>query len=242
MGSPPEVEATSSSINRFDDLNTNIEHKRTRRWFIRVLGCGCLVFWLFCIYTYRLDSPLPIYIPGFFAGLTTLWLVFTHIIKGSGFILWSSRLFTLSLMALMSYYMILGGENNTRALWSNIFPLIAIFMLGRIEGGIWSGLFWVFHLLIVLEPSLPLIGEPYDFGFSLRYFLSLSLAIFMTYSFETGRLKVQKTLHHNQQLLRSSEEKLRHAFEELKTAQSQLVQSGKLWYNRANWPPSERPF
>lgn len=137
-------------------------------------------------------------------------------------------MFTFSLLVLMSYYLVLGGQGNSLALWSNTFPMIAIFMLGIKEGSIWTGLFVIVHLSIVQNPAMPLAWPAYSASFPVQYFLSLSLVTVMTYCFEIGRTKVEKTLRRNQQLLKTSKNKLRHAYEELKTARSQLAQSGKL--------------
>ena len=210
------------------DLHAGMEYERRRRWFISTLIAGCVVFWFFSLFNMLTEGHPRIFVPLFFAGMTTTWVILVKIIKSAAFLAWSSRLFTFALVILMSYYLMLGGQGNALALWSNTFPMVAIFMLGRIEGGIWTGSFVIVHLVIVQNPALPFSGPSYNAAFLMRYFLSLSLVIVMTYCFEIGRIKAEKTLRRNQQLLATSENRLRHAYEELKTAQSQLVQTAKL--------------
>ena len=210
------------------DPDTGMEFERRRRWFVTTLRAGCVIFWFFSLFTFLTEGTLRFYIPLFFAVLTTTWVILMMIYKGASFLAWSTRLFTFALMVLMSYYLMLGGQGNALALWSNAFPMIAIFVLGRIEGGIWTGLFVIVHLAIAQNPELPFSGPAYSAAFLTRYFLSLTLVIVMTYCFELGRIRAEKTLRRNQQLLATSENRLRHAYEELKTTQSQLVQTAKL--------------
>jgi len=228
MCAAPREEKSAALPNGHPEPDTGLDYDRRQRWFNSILRAGCFIFWMFAFYNLIIDNIRLYYICLFFAVLTSVWVFLMARIKGTVFLGWSARIFTFSLMALMSYYLALGGDGNTRALWSSTFPMIAVFILGRIEGIIWTGLFMAVHIAIVLIPAFPIEGTAYGPGFTLRYFFSLSLIVVMTYCFEIGRIKVEKILRRNQQLLTTSEKRLRLAYDDLKTAQSQLVQSGKL--------------
>ncbi len=206
----------------------NIEFQRRLRWTAIILRTGCLLFWFFSIYNLFSVTPFPVIIPFFFAILASAWIIILHYFNGPRVFAWSSRLFTIFLAGSMAYYLAQGGENNARALWSFAFPMVAIFMLGKTEGALWTGLLLATQIMIACTPGLPLQGSDYEFGFMLRYFLAMIVVTIMTYFFEAGRLKVQTHLHRNQLLLNESKNSLRNAYEELQKTQSQLVQSGKL--------------
>ncbi len=205
-----------------------IEFERKRRLFRNLLWIGCAVFWSFSMYTSRQNETVLNSIVFFLAGLTSIWLVLIYFLKDRRFLILSARLFIFLLAALLCYYLIFGGPGNARSLWSYTFPLVAFYILGSYEGSVWVAFFILTQGMLLSIPALNSASIDYAFDFKFRFILSQLIVAVMTGCFEYGRQKAAEAMWRNQCLLKESEARTRRAFEKLKVAQGQLVQSGKL--------------
>jgi C4-dicarboxylate-specific signal transduction histidine kinase len=84
------------------------------------------------------------------------------------------------------------------------------------------------QLSLLYGPGTVLLNGDFSAPFKLRFVVSHALVAVMAFFFETGRHQAQLAMHLNQSRFKTSEKRTRQAYEELKIAQSQLVQSGKL--------------
>lgn len=120
------------------------------------------------------------------------------------------------------------GEAPEKALWSLVYPLVTLFMLGKREGLIWIAVFYLFVSGLLIFFCLD-FGEGFFIpALRLRFLIVLGLVSAMSFMFESVRDKTEKNMLQKKLFLARSEAKYRTAFHELKAMQDQLVQSGKL--------------
>ena len=96
------------------------------------------------------------------------------------------RINTLALVIVMLFWVMDGGSGGEKVIWAFIFPLIAYFMLGPMEGTIWNAVtLGCISLMFFVE--MPFYVYPYRLPLEIRY-LCVYLAIsILTYSYESFR-------------------------------------------------------
>ena len=126
--------------------------------------------------------------------------------------------------------------------WSFVFPPASLYLLGKKEGLLYTVVYYLCVILLVLTQSFGMLPNEYEFRFKLEYFLALFIVSLMSYCFEFIRNRYQETTERRQASLEGSNHQLKLEIEkrktmehaatemlmELKEMQSQLIQSAKL--------------
>lgn len=205
-----------------------IETDRKIRLVRNLIWCSWPVFFYFSIHCFLQDNYLLGSVTTSFACITTILYSFTRRFTRPLQLTWALRVFMLLLALLFLFYTIISDEHYGMTLWSYTFPLVVFFGMGPREGVIWATGYWALQLLLLYGPGVVLLHGNFSAAFKMRFVVSHALVAVMAFFFETGRHRAQLAMHFNQSRFKASEKRTRQAYEELKVAQSQLVQSGKL--------------
>ena len=126
-------------------------------------------------------------------------------------------------------YFLLNAEGNPdKALWCYIYPLIALFMLGKQEGLIWAVAFYLLVAGILTVPCFFFVDGIFASELRVRFLVTLGIVLAMAFIFEEVRHKTEQEMASKQQSLERSEARYRSAYTKLNEMNSQLVQSAKL--------------
>jgi len=153
--------------------------------------------------------------------------------------------FGLGLAAIGLLFLYLLGTTEAypgRMFWTFIFPLSSMYLLGRKEGLLYTIIYYLIAMTLVLTQSFGMLPGDYSINFKLEYLISLLIVSLMSYCFEVVRFQYQETTKRRQASLEAANRQLsqeilkRKMMEqaasdtllELKEAQSQLIQSAKL--------------
>ena len=126
--------------------------------------------------------------------------------------------------------------------WSFVFPLASLYLLGRKEGLLYTIIYDLIIMILVLNQSLGMLPADYESRFKSEYLLSLFIVSLMAYCFEVIRFQYQEATKRRGASLETANEQLSQEIEkrkmmeqaatdallELKEAESQLIQSAKL--------------
>ncbi len=149
----------------------------------------------------------------------------------------------LSVVGFLLLYLVVTGETYPRRLfWSFIFPLEALYLLGKKEGFLFSVLFDAIAIVIVSSHDFGPLARGQLVRFKVEYALSMLTVTLFAYCFELMRFRYQETTKERQTSLETANVRLkeeigqrkiqektaRDALSQLKETQAQLVQSGKL--------------
>jgi signal transduction histidine kinase/ActR/RegA family two-component response regulator len=96
------------------------------------------------------------------------------------------RVNTLALTIVMLFWVMDGGTNGEKSIWAFIFPLIAHFMLGPVEGAIWNAATLICISLMFFVET-PLRVYPYLLPLKVRYICVYLIISILTYSYESAR-------------------------------------------------------
>jgi signal transduction histidine kinase len=149
----------------------------------------------------------------------------------------------LAVVGLLFLYLIVKSEAYPRLLfWSFIFPLEAVYLLGRREGFLFSIAYDVIAVVLVWGHDFrPSVGD-HAIHLRMEYALSLLTITLISYCFEMMRFRYQETTKRRQASLAEANERLkaeaarrkaqekaaRDALSQLRETQVQLVQSAKM--------------
>lgn len=97
------------------------------------------------------------------------------------------RISTVGFFVLLMYWMIDGAMQGTASLWILCFPLIIFFMLGKKEGLFWAIALLLCCLAVFVLPKEVLNFYTYSIEYKIRFILSLSMIILITYQYESIR-------------------------------------------------------
>jgi len=150
------------------------------------------------------------------------------VLKQNRGILITARFLIAAIGSLFLYFLTIQAEMPYRALWSYLYPILALFLFGKREGMVWMSIFFLMTVIFLSFPDFPFMETVYDPDFKLRFLVSLGLVSIMAFIFEITRERAQARMLINQKLLKESENRYRDAYERLKETQSQLIQSAKL--------------
>lgn len=132
-----------------------------------------------------------------FTGLAIGWLMLYRCVQGTTVFRLNALLFC-SLLLYMAY---IGGADGSKILWIYIFPLIAFFLLGNTEGGIWCTFLFLSCQLFLWNPFSFNLPHIYPAEFSLGFCLSFVTIAIITYIFERFRHAYRIELENKNQLL-----------------------------------------
>ena len=155
----------------------------------------------------------------------------------------SSYRFGLAVVGLLFFYIM---ENRviypSRMFWTFLFPLASLYLLGRKEGLLYTIIYYLIAMTLVLTQSFGMPVSHYDMPLRAEYLFSLLLVSLMSYCFEVVRSQYRETTKIRQTVLeianqelaqeiekrKTTERKARDALLQLKETQAQLIQSAKL--------------
>ena len=126
------------------------------------------------------------------------------------------------------YFLLNAEDNPDKALWCYIYPLIALFMLGKQEGLIWAVAFYLLVAGILTVPCFFFVDGISASELRVRFLVTLGIVLAMAFIFEEVRHKTEQEMASKQQSLERSEARYRSAYTKLNEVNSQLVQSAKL--------------
>lgn len=205
-----------------------IETERKLRLVRNLIWCAGPVFFYFSIHCFFQRDYLLASVTTSFTCIIVALYGLTRYLTNFRRLTWALRVFMLLLAALFLFYIIIKDEHYGMTLWSYTYPLVAFFALGLREGAIWASCYWILQVSLLYGPGVIFLNGDFSAAFKMRFVFSHALVAVMAFFFESGRHQAQIAMHFNQSRFQSSEKRTRQAYEELKVAQSQLVQSGKL--------------
>ena len=126
------------------------------------------------------------------------------------------------------YFLLNAEDNPDKALWCYIYPLIALFMLGKQEGLIWAVAFYLLVAGILTVPCFFFVDGISASELRVRFLVTLGLVLAMAFIFEEVRHKTEQEMASKQQSLERSKARHRSAYTKLNEVNAQLVQSAKL--------------
>jgi signal transduction histidine kinase/ActR/RegA family two-component response regulator len=159
------------------------EEARKRRLYAILSIPGIIFLLIFAIY----DFYHGIWVGGCIDAVAAVMLlagIFYLRYAGKAMALY--RINTLALVVVMLYWVMDGGTGGEKVIWAFIFPLIAYFMLGPVEGTIWNAA-TLGCISLMFFAKLPLHVYPYLFPLKIRYICVYLVISILTYSYESFR-------------------------------------------------------
>lgn len=154
------------------------------------------------------NLTLTLIITGYAVALSAGWVILR--ISQSGTTVYRAN--ALLFCAMLLYLTHIGGENGSKILWLYTFPPIAFFLMGRIEGAVWSTMLFLSALPLLFNfPNWP---HQYGYGaeFAFRFLFSYIIVSCITFFYELFRYRFRADLEgKNRELEREIAEKNRMA-------------------------------
>jgi hypothetical protein len=131
-------------------------------------------------------------------------LVFLRYIQN---IVWIFRISALVALVLLSFEFYIGGGDGHAFLWLYFYPIAVFYMFGKKEG-----VFWVVCSLVIAALFLPLgLGRiEYPMGVTIRFLVTYSIVILLSYALESARDRYYNHLLQEKTVLEE-------AFQQIKT-------------------------
>jgi len=100
---------------------------------------------------------------------------------------WIYRSNALLYVCLVSYMIIIGGDDGSKALWSYTIPLICCFLFGTKEGGLWSSFvmvmaFFTFSQTTILSIEVHNYSPSFQLRFIITYVFCTIISMWLEYS------------------------------------------------------------
>lgn len=159
------------------------EEIRKRQVYVFLSIPGIVVLLVFSIYDFLSGNPVGGWIDGV-AGSMLLVGIFYLCYARKAVALYHIN--TLVLMIVVLYWVMDGGTGGEKAIWALIFPLIAFFMLGPVEGAIWNAVA-LGCIALMFFVAMPIYIYPYLLPFKIRYICVYLVICMLTYSYESNR-------------------------------------------------------
>lgn len=154
--------------------------------FFAVVGIlSLLIFGIKGILSERIAYSLTLF--SFLAGVVILIFFLRNFKK----VLVSGHIIVTLMYLLCVFLLFNGGEEMTGMLWFYCFPVVALFILGRIVGSIY--LVTIFALVLFVFITNPDFAPDYSVVFKQRFAATFIVSNFLTYIFETVREKTYKS-------------------------------------------------
>jgi PAS domain S-box-containing protein len=152
------------------------------------------------------------------AGLCVGWYLLRQLKNGRIVYRINAILFGFLIVAMV----VIGGEGGSKILWMYIFPLIAFFLLGKIEGLLWTAGLGGLAMIIFWIP-LPYVERyPYPSAFISRFLISYAIVTIITYWFEYFRDRYRQRMEAEQQQLTREKTRLKKAEQALRVNQQRF--------------------
>ncbi len=111
-------------------------------------------------------------------------------------------------------FIVQGYTGGSDTLWSLLFPLLSVVLLGYRDGGIAAGVYLIIACTAVFTNGFGISPTIYDFGYGLRFAASLLCITVISYYYERSRDLSQQKVEDSSLALGQSEERFRRLFEE----------------------------
>ncbi len=154
-----------------------------------------IAFGFYSLFTTRITLSLAIFTSTI--GLVGGWFFLYRGIAAP----WVYRINGLLFSLLLLYMMYIGGFDGSKALWCYIFPLLAYFLLGSLEGTVWICAFLFCFQLILWNPFNLSGAHDYPPDFSIRLSLSFICITVITYFYEKFRFTYRTQIERQNKLL-----------------------------------------
>ncbi|MBU2646454.1 response regulator [bacterium] len=147
-------------------------------------------------------------------GMAAVLLVFVLVIRRMERGLWGFRILMMIFGCFLLIMIGTGGQEGELLLWSYIFPVLAFFLLEKLEGAIYTVLFWFLASLLILNPFglLPVYG--YSTTLLQRYTISFFIMGVFVYNYESVRSQFRLGLLAERFKILKSQQQLQEAYEE----------------------------
>jgi len=132
------------------------------------------------------------------------------------------RIITLLFSLTFLYWIKTGTAQGYSIIWAMILPLFSFSLLGKKEGFMWSALFTVTMLYIIINPYSYLSFFPYSSQYISRFLYTYFVIVLFAYSYESIREKYKSVVEAEQSKLLLEKEKLAEAKDETDRANSRL--------------------
>lgn len=137
---------------------------------------------------------------------------------------WVYRSNALLFVCLVSYMIVIGGEDGSKALWAYTIPLICCFLFGTKEGGIWSSLVIIIAVIIFSQSKILSIEvHHYLPGFQARFIITYVFCTIISMWLEYSRNLFLKLSEANRANLIKKQTKLEEEIEYRKKLEKELV-------------------
>ncbi|MBN2845183.1 MAG: PAS domain S-box protein [Deltaproteobacteria bacterium] len=111
---------------------------------------------------------------------------------------------------LFLYLIFIGGAHGSRMLWMYTLPLIALFLLGKKEGLLWTLAIFFLSLIILFDPYFTVGTFQYEYDVKTRFLVSFMLVTALTYIYESVRQSFQEAMERERIELREERDRLSH--------------------------------
>ena len=115
---------------------------------------------------------------------------------------------------ILFYYIISATAHGYGSTWSLLYPLFAFFLLGKKEGLLWTSLFMLIMIALLINPGAFLSNYIYSSQFTSRFIPTYVMIVIFTYSYEAARQKYKLAMEAEQDKLFLEKGKLSQAKEE----------------------------
>ncbi len=200
------------SISKFltssGEVDAEEERKRLITFFFLLFGIPVLLTYaaIHLINAEYLEGTLDLV-----AGVTlTFSLVYLRYLK-RGVIAY--RINIAIIACLFLYLIFMGGAFGSRMLWMYTFPLIALFLLGKEEGLLWTVVVLFFSVIILFDPFFTVGTFQYEYDVKTRFLVSFMLVVGLTYIYESVRESFQEVMERERSEFRYERDKLSHITE-----------------------------
>ena len=166
-----------------DRLDLDREEVRKRRVYVILSIPGIIFLFTFATYDFCFGNRIG---GGIDAVAGAMLLAGIFYLRHARKAMALYRINTLALVVVMLFWVIDGGTGGEKVIWAFIFPLIAYFMLGPVEGTIWNGA-TLSCIILMFFVKLPFHIYPYLLPLKIRYICVYLAISILTYSYESFR-------------------------------------------------------
>jgi PAS domain S-box-containing protein len=195
----------SRFLSRGEEIDANEERRRLITFFFMLFGIP--VLFAFAIYHLvnadYMEGTLDLVV-----GVTlTVSLVWLRYLK-QGLIVYRINIAIIGCLFL--YLVFIGGAFGSRILWMYTFPLVALFLLGKEEGLLWTLVVLFLSAIILFDPYFTVGTFHYGDDVKTRFLVSFMLVTALTYIYESVRQSFQEGMERERVELREERDKLSH--------------------------------
>ncbi len=166
-----------------DSPDIDREEIRKRRVYVFLSIPGIVVLLVFSIYDFLSGDPVGGWIDGVAGSMLLVGIVYLCCARKAMALY---RINTLVLMIVVLYWVMKGGTEGEKVIWALIFPLIAFFMLGPVEGAIWNAAA-LGCITLIFFAAMPFHVYQYLLPLKIRYICVYLVICMLTYSYESHR-------------------------------------------------------